>query len=367
MIDIDADIHNHTRGSDGKQRSLRFLLRASNKEKNIVAITDHDSVKGIKSLEEDLYSVVETVRADKSYDPQKIIERLERIKMIKGTELITSYNGVVIEVLGYEFDVDKMDQEIKKLKRGVSKKPYEILYEGFSKIIEKGDIKFDKEVLDETYQKIKREGKGGVLGPFLQELSSHEENKKILEYIEKGETKQVDTLKLFINKHLYNPKSPLFVDMTESRPTYKDTIDAIHRSGGKAILAHPGRYMDKFNVLNNLDDMIDVGLDGIEVFYPDHDYEFRQKLLNKVREHELIASGGSDDHHSKKEGIQYEMGRIAIPDIPETQWMKKDKQNYLQENDIIAKYIRELKRIKENKRRKRKHKRRKIKNDGKFN
>ena len=356
-IDINVDLHNHTKGSDGRQRSLRFLLRASSKGKNIVAITDHDSVKGIKSLEEDLYSVVETVRADKSYDPQKIIERLEKIKMIKGTELITSYNGVVIEVLGYEFDVNKMDQEIKRLKSSISKKPYEVLYEGFNKIIERGDIKFDKEVLEEAYQKIKREGKGGVVGPFFQELSSHEENKKVLEYMEKGETKQADTLKLFINKHLYNSQSPLFVDMTESRPTYKDTIDAIHRSGGKAILAHPGRYMDKFNVLSNLDDMIDVGLDGIEVFYPDHDYEFRQKLLSKVREHELIASGGSDDHHSKKEGIQYEMGRVAIPDIPETQWMRKDKQNYLQENDVIQKYIRELRKIKEERKKSREEER----------
>ena len=47
-IDINVDLHNHTKGSDGRQRSLRFLLRASSKGKNIVAITDHDSVKGIK-------------------------------------------------------------------------------------------------------------------------------------------------------------------------------------------------------------------------------------------------------------------------------------------------------------------------------
>lgn len=346
-IGLKADMHNHTKGSDGKQRSLRFLLRAAGKGKNIVAMTDHDSIKGFENLENDLYTVVETIRADKSYDPQKMIDILEQVKLLTGTELITTYNGIVIEVLGYNFDIGKMKEEIQRLKTTVQKKSYETLYEGFSKIIEKGDIVFDREKLDEAYEKIKVEGKGGVVGPFFQELSSHEENKELLKYEENGEEKIADTLKLFINKHLYNMKSPFFVNMEKSRPKYQDTIDAIHNSGGKAILAHPGRYMDKFNVLEYIDNMISYGLDGIEVFYPDHDYEFRKKLLEKVREHKLIASGGSDDHHTKKEGTQYEMGRVDIPDIPETQWMKESSKNYLDKNNILNKYLEELKSIKQ--------------------
>lgn len=346
-IDLKADMHNHTRGSDGKQRSLRFLLRAAGKGKNIVAITDHDSIRGIKNLEEDLYAAVETIRDDKSYDPQKMIDILKQMKLLTGIELITSYNGVIIEVLGYNFNVEKMEEEIQRLKTTVKKKPYDVLYEGFSRIIEKEDIIFDKQKLDEAYEEIKIRGKGGVVGPFFQELSSHKENNDILKYIENGEEKQANTLKLFINKHLYNMSSPLFVNMEQSRPSYQDTIDAIHKCGGKAILAHPGRYMDKFNVLEHIDDMISYGLDGIEVFYPDHDYELRQKLLQKVREHQLIASGGSDDHHTKKEGIQYEMGRVDIPNIPETQWIKENSENYLNKNNILNKYLEELRLIKD--------------------
>ena len=44
--DTTADLHNHTTGSDGTQSPLRMLLRASNRGKNIVSISDHDSVKG---------------------------------------------------------------------------------------------------------------------------------------------------------------------------------------------------------------------------------------------------------------------------------------------------------------------------------
>lgn len=346
-VSVNADIHNHTRGSDGRQSAFRFLLRAAHNSKNIVSMSDHDSVKGYKNLENDLYSVVETIKADKSYEPSKIIEMLESIKILKGTELITSYNGVIIEVLGYNFDVDKMQSEIERLKTTVQKKPYEALYEGFTKIIEERGLTFNKEVLDEAYNKIKQEGKGGVVGPFYNELAAHEENKNLLTYIdENGEEKQADTLKLFINKHLYNKKSPLFVDMSATRPTYEDTIDAIHKAGGKAFLAHAGRYKDKMPVEEYIDDMIEKGLDGVEVFYPDHSYEFREFLLQKVREHGVKASGGTDDHHTIKEGIQYEMGKVAIPNIPETEWMQESVENgldFVKNSEKMKEAIQELK------------------------
>lgn len=33
LVDVNSDIHNHTKGSDGRQSSFRFLLRASKKHK----------------------------------------------------------------------------------------------------------------------------------------------------------------------------------------------------------------------------------------------------------------------------------------------------------------------------------------------
>ncbi len=165
-IELNTDAHNHTRGSDGRQTTFRTMLRAYNKGINTIAITDHDSVKGFRNLERDMYSVMGTIREDKSYDTSKILEMLENMHIIKGTELITSYNGVIIEVLGYNFDIEKMESEIANLKTTVKEKPYEALYKGFNKIIDEKGLKFDKTVLDEAYEKIKKEGKGGVVGPF---------------------------------------------------------------------------------------------------------------------------------------------------------------------------------------------------------
>ena len=351
LVNVNADIHNHTRGSDGRQTSFRAMLRAYNEGMDTIAITDHDSVKGFRNFQKDLYSVMETIKEDKSYNPTKILNMLENLKVLKGTELITSYNGVIVEILGYNFNIEKMEQEIEYLKTTVQQKPYEALYEGFKKIIAEKNIVFDTSVLDEAYRKIKEEGKGGVVGPFYNELASHEENKKLLKYTdENGNEKHADSLKLFINKHLYNKESELFVDMAKTRPSFKDTIDAIHRAGGQAFLAHAGRYKDKMPVENYIDDMIQEGLDGLEVYYPDHSYEFREFLLGKVREHGIKASGGSDDHHSMKEGIQYQTGRVAVPNIPETKWIEEDAESgkdFLRESIEVQEAIKELRQLKE--------------------
>lgn len=356
-INANIDLHNHTRGSDGKQKTLRMLLRAARNKKDIVSITDHDSVEEYINLQRDLYSVVETVKGDPSYDPSHIIEVLENIQLLTGTELITSYKGVIIEVLGYGINIEQMRDEIQRLKQSVPQKPYEALYHGFKRIIKENCLTFDHSKLDEAFLKIKTEGKGGVVGPFFEELSRHSENASFLEYEENGQRKQANTLKLFINKHLYNKKSKLFVSMANTRPILKSTIEAIHNSGGIAILAHPGRYMDKFNVLENLDEIISYGLDGIEVYYPDHTYEFERALLAKVREHKIKASGGSDDHHTPKEGNQYDIGRVSVPKIPETKWIQnlsKSNSSYLKNNQILKKYINELKQIQEKRKKKRK-------------
>lgn len=355
-IEVNSDMHNHTKGSDGRQSSFRAMLRAYSEGINVMSITDHDSVRGFRNFQKDLYSVMGTIKEDKSYNPTKILDMLENLKVLKGTELITSYNGVIVEVLAYNFDIEKMETEIANLKSTVKEKPYEALYKGFNKIIDEKGVVFDKSVLDEAYNKIKTEGKGGVVGPFYTELAAHKENKKLLKYIdEEGNQQEANNLKLFINKHLYNKKSELFVDMSATRPSFKNTIDAIHRAGGQAFLAHAGRYKDKMPVEEYIDDMVNEGLDGLEVYYPDHSDELRNFLLEKVKEHGIKASGGSDDHHSIKEGVQYQTGKVAIPNIPETKWIEETTQNgkdFLNESIEVQKAIEELRELKEIRRQK---------------
>lgn len=348
-IDLKVDAHNHTRGSDGRQTTFRAMLRAYKKGINVMAITDHNSVRGLRNLGKDMYSVVETAKEDKSYDPTKLLEMLENMYVLKGEELLTVYDGVPVEIIGYNFDIEKMEDEIEKLKATTKEKAYEVYYKQLPEIVDRLKIKFDRTSFDEAYKTIKTEGKGGVVGPFFEEINRYEENQQLLYYKDlDGKVKKANSVKTFIDKHLYNKESPFFVDMTDARPSFKDTIDAIHRAGGIADLAHPGRYM--YDIKSNIDNMINEGLDILEVFYPDHTDEFRKFLLEKVREHGIKASGGSDDHHTKREGIQYETGRVAVPDIPETRWIRETCENgkdFLNESIEVQEAIKELRELKE--------------------
>ncbi len=74
-------------------------------------------------------------------------------------------------------------------------------------------------------------------------------------------------------------------------------IGLIRAAGGVAVLAHPRAGRDSWMVP---DDVIALlagrGLDGIEVWHPDHDFPERAQLLHLAHDLGLVATGGSDDH-----------------------------------------------------------------------
>lgn len=81
----------------------------------------------------------------------------------------------------------------------------------------------------------------------------------------------------------------------------KDVINAIHSAGGVAILAHPACYW-AINLDSFIKSLINLGLDGLEVFYPYrrhrgiikfHKATTVQKIAQKYN---MIMTGGSDSH-----------------------------------------------------------------------
>ena len=75
-------------------------------------------------------------------------------------------------------------------------------------------------------------------------------------------------------------------------PSPQETLEAIHEAGGIAVLAHPGFY-DNFELL---DELIELGLDGVEVWHPENTPEQQEYLRKKAKKHKLVMTGGSDFH-----------------------------------------------------------------------
>ncbi len=84
----------------------------------------------------------------------------------------------------------------------------------------------------------------------------------------------------------------------------KELITAIHSAGGIAVLAHPcccwALNLEKF-----IKDLIDIGLDGIEVYYPYPRWRKYIKFsspedIEKIADkYNLIKTGGTDCHSQK--------------------------------------------------------------------
>ncbi len=81
----------------------------------------------------------------------------------------------------------------------------------------------------------------------------------------------------------------------------KDVIKAIHAAGGIAVLAHPACYW-AINLDHFIKSLIDLGLDGIEVFYPYRRHRgiikfHKASTVHAIAEkYNLIMTGGSDSH-----------------------------------------------------------------------
>jgi predicted metal-dependent phosphoesterase TrpH len=93
--------------------------------------------------------------------------------------------------------------------------------------------------------------------------------------------------------------------------TPQEAIDVIRGSGGVAVLAHPGRLKDR----SIIDALAGDGLQGLEVFYPQHQSEDVEYFRAKAKQHHLVMTAGSDFHdiryHKHGVGMEVDRGDIA--------------------------------------------------------
>ena len=114
---------------------------------------------------------------------------------------------------------------------------------------------------------------------------------KLLQYLKaKGITKSLDDALPYYFQYGVTYESADF------RPA-EEVVSAIHAAGGCAILAHPGVTF-KDDALKAAEAALEIGIDGLECYYPRHSKRLEWLLLNWCDEHNLSATAGSDCHGS---------------------------------------------------------------------
>lgn len=108
------------------------------------------------------------------------------------------------------------------------------------------------------------------------------------------------------------PSRPAYVARRSLDPLA--CIQLIHEAGGLAFFAHPFTVSDaRASFVDVLNYLVQGGLDGLEVYYPEHSNRDVRSYIRAARRKKLLLSGGSDFHGSPEEGR--ELG-FAGPDRP---------------------------------------------------
>ena len=93
-----------------------------------------------------------------------------------------------------------------------------------------------------------------------------------------------------IYRELFTQESPKNILRQARFPSPFDVLEAIHQSGGIAVLAHPGKDC----AADLLEDLVRAGLDGVEVFHSANSREEQKQLLAMAKAENMLVTGGSD-------------------------------------------------------------------------
>lgn len=254
MEKVIADLHTHTVNSDGTFTVEEVVKLASKKGLDVVAVTDHDSVDGLR-------------------DEKKLREYEEKYKVeiIKGIEMSCNLKGKDVHILGYFLNLEDKNF-LKELERIA-----EIRNERNEKIIKKlADLK-----LPVTMEELLEIVQGNVI--------SKAHFAEIM--LKKGYVScKSDAFKNYLGKG-----GAAFVEKRDYQPA--DAVDILVRNGAFVSLAHPKLITDDFAEIERIvSDLVKHGLRGLEVNYYSFSKKDREKYMALAEKYNLIITGGSDFH-----------------------------------------------------------------------
>ena len=265
------DMHTHTCYSDGELTPYELIKLAIKNNIGTLAITDHDTLEGIKTIDRKSPIIVDS-----------------GIKIINGIELSAKVDKGRMHILGYDFDIDSpiLNEKMQKIK--------DINVNYILSIIEQ--LKKDYNIFF-TYNELKD----------LINIKSNLGRPNIARLLIKNG--YVKTMKEAFEKYLIDAHNK--ISSRKKGIDYSECIDIILKSNGIPILAHPKSLeLNDKEFLYLLKDMIKCGLMGIEVFHSSHTKEEIDKYLDIANEFNLLISGGSDYHGANtKPDIELGTGR----------------------------------------------------------
>ena len=265
------DLHTHTTASDGSLSPVELFELANEHDIKILALTDHDSVAGVKHL--------------RALQQQKKLK--QDIKIIPGAELTCLLNNQILHVVALNVDVDNLSLTDHLLKL------HQLRIERAEKIA----LKLQKCKLPDLMPYVLNKVKDGQIGrPHFAKVLC--------------DLGIVANEAAAFKKYLGAGKS---ANVKVQWPELEEVLAVIQDAGGVAVLAHPTKYKLTMSKLRKvIAAFAEFGGNGIEISYPGVTLEQQKILKYEADKHQLLVSAGSDFHTPSNTWV--ELGRY--PELP---------------------------------------------------
>lgn len=257
-----VDLHIHTKFSDGEHSPDEIIKKASQLGAMFISFTDHDSISAYKNISCDM-----------------------GLKIVKGCEFSTKFDGYEIHILGYGLDLE--NPELKKYFDKLRQAKFERL-KIYKQVLEKNGLI----IPTEFYQNIFENNYG---------ISAS----RIIFYLQENNY-------IFDRLAVYKEMMQSAKGVQKPFKNAVEIIELIHNSGAMAFLAHPMDYkLNNFDLNNLVANLKNFGLDGLELYHSEimpEELPFLKKIAEK---NHLLISGGSDFHSKKyinRNLVNYNLG-----------------------------------------------------------
>ena len=255
-----VDLHTHSTASDGARSPSEVVAAACAARLAAFALTDHDTIAGLAEA--------------------RAAAAQLGVRVVSGVELSAVEGDLETHILGLHLsELSELEHRLVSIR--------EMRVSRAMRIVERLNVLGIKI----TFDAVLREASGGSVG------RPHVARALIAAGLA-GDFREA------FDRWLGNGK-PAFV--AKDRLPLAEAIGLIQRAGGLAVLAHPG----PLGTRDRLVALAALGLDGIEVLHPGHNWDDSQRLDALAGELDLVRSGGSD-WHGGSDGART-LGMMRVP------------------------------------------------------
>lgn len=265
-----VDLHLHSDASDGIVSPTDVVRRAASLGLSGLSLTDHDTVEGLDEAAEEA--------------------RLHDLRFLPGAELSANEPNRSVHILA--FGIDRRDSGLLAFLRTLQEDRRRRARQMVEKLRALG--------VALTYDAVEEQCKQAA------PTRAHVARALVAERL-------VPDIHAVFRLYLQRGR-PAFVEKLPTPPSL--VIDQVHRAGGVALLAHPGRTYGEPEITRWRAD----GLDGVEVLHPANPEDVRRLLASLSRRLGLLRSGGSDWHGPFSD--RSEIGSQKVP----LEWMEEIEQ-----------------------------------------